>query len=71
LCEGILHDLAQRLYESWRIIESGAHLELCEAKLLRQLARLMIDLTQSLNVIGDKSDRNDTDLACLLRRELP
>src|SRR5215469_2255946 len=66
-----MHDLAQRMYELWRIVEPRAHLELRKAKLSREMAGLVIDLSQSLDVVGNKSDGDDTDLVSLFRRELP
>ena len=70
LRESVLHNVPQRLYEFWRIIEAGAHLELRETELPGEMARFMIDLAESLNVIGNKSNRNDAHLADVLACEV-
>ena len=46
-----MHDLSESLYEFWRIIQPGAHLEASDAQLFGFVTRLMINLPKGLDVI--------------------
>ena len=61
------NDLPQSLNEFWRIVKPGAHFKLRNAQPVRLCARLMIDFSQRLHVIGDKRHRHDAHLANLFR----
>src|SRR4029077_3188804 len=60
----------QSLYESWRIVQASAHLKLREAQSPGEMAGFVIDLAECLDVIGNKSNRDNADLAHLLACKL-
>ena len=56
------HKASEGADESWRIVQAAGHLELAKAKLGGFCACLVIDLAQSLDVVGDEGDGHDADV---------
>ncbi len=48
------HQRSERLDEFWRVIEAARHLKALDAEKLGFLPRVMINLSQGLDMVGDK-----------------
>jgi len=70
LLHGLQHDLAQSLYEFRRIVKPRAHFKLRDAQPAHFFARLVINFTQRLHVIGDERHRHDANLASVFRGQI-
>ena len=70
LAESLVHNLSQRLYESWRIVQSCSHFKVRNAKPVRFFPRFVINFSERFHVIGNECHRHDTHLAHPLGSQL-
>ncbi len=64
---GLQHDLPERGYEFWRIVEPSGHFKLRKAQPPRLGARLVVNFSQRFYVVRNKSHRDYAHLANPLR----
>ena len=70
LAESLVHNLSQRLDESWRIIQSCTHFKVRNAQPARLFPRFVINFSERFHVIGNECHRYDTHFAHAFSRQL-
>ncbi len=70
LAQSLQNDLSEGVYEPRRIIQTVAHLKLLNSQSAGFFTGFVINFAQSLQVIGNKRNRNDTNFSHSFRRQL-